>query len=182
MFELILVDENDNVIGYDEKMNTHLNGKLHRAFSVFIWDREKKRLLIQQRALEKYHSGGKWSNSCCSHPYRGETLECAVQRCILDEFGIRIDPADRMQSLGKFLYKSDYNGIYEHEIDTVILLSSDDKEFPETAFRPSEIAELKWISIEALNASLSADPSAFSSWFRQAYTIFLENGPAAIHS
>ena len=177
MLELILVDENDNIIGYDEKMNVHLNAKLHRAFSVFIWDKGKKRLLIQLRAAEKYHSGGKWSNSCCSHPYRGETLECAVQRCIFDEFGVNIAPADRMQILGKFLYKSDYHGIYEHEIDTVIVLSSNDREFPETTYRKSEIAGLKWISLYELNDLFSENPTAFSSWFAQAYKLFLRNGP-----
>lgn len=177
MLELILVDENDNIIGYDEKMNAHLNGRLHRAFSVFIWDQAEKKLLIQKRAADKYHSGGKWSNSCCSHPYRDEALEDAVQRCILDELGIRVDPADRMQCLGKFLYMSDYNGIYEHEIDNVIVLFADETEFPVTSFQKSEIAELRWISVDELNALYTAEPDAFSSWFAQAYQLFLRKGP-----
>lgn len=180
MFELILVDENDNIIGYDEKMNVHLKGKLHRAFSVFIWDNKEKKILIQKRAAEKYHSGGKWSNSCCSHPYRDEAFETSVARCIQDEFGIHIDPANRMQCLGKFLYKSDYNGIYEHEIDNVVVLFAEQKEFPETTFRQSEIAELKWVSVEKLNVFFSDNPSAFSSWFEQAYKLFLQKGPVDI--
>lgn len=182
MFELILVDEKDNVIGYDEKMNAHLKGKLHRAFSVFIWDQTEKKLLLQKRAAEKYHSGGKWSNSCCSHPYRDETLEDAVQRCILDEFGIHVDPVNRMQCLGKFIYKSDYNGIYEHEIDNVIVLLADKAEFPETSFRKSEIAELKWVSLDELNELYTAASDEFSSWFAQAYQLFLRKGPFDIRS
>ena len=173
MFELILVDDKDNIIGYGEKMQVHLKGELHRAFSVFIWDNNRKELLIQKRAANKYHSGGKWSNSCCSHPYKGETIEESVSRCVLSELGADIDVSGRIKELGKFLYMSDYNGIYEHEIDNVIILYADKSEFPESRFIRDEIEELNWLKIDKLNAFHLANRDSFSSWFEKAYSIFL---------
>ena len=86
--KIILVDENDKEIGSDEKLNVHKEGKLHRAFSIFVFN-SKGELLIQKRAKNKYHSGGLWSNSCCSHPRIGESIEEAVHRRLKEEVGIK---------------------------------------------------------------------------------------------
>ena len=88
---IIWVDENDNEIGYGEKLETHIKGQLHRAFSVFIFDWSDSTMLIQRRAIGKYHSGGLWSNSCCSHPYDGENFEDSIKRCIKNELNFDLD-------------------------------------------------------------------------------------------
>lgn len=85
---LILVDKNDNDVGYATKENVHRNGLLHKAFSIFIYDLEKDKVLLQKRAKGKYHSGGLWSNSCCSHKYVNETWISAIKRCLNDELGM----------------------------------------------------------------------------------------------
>lgn len=180
MSQLILVNEKDDVMGYGEKMPVHINGELHRAFSVFIWDEDKKKLLIQKRAETKYHSGGKWSNSCCSHPYKGENIEEAVKRCVFDELGNCPNLTNKVKVLSKFIYKSDYNGIYEHEIDYVIVLFSNEENFPENKYNTAEISEIKWVTINELNEFFLKDKSLFSSWFEQAYHIFLREGPACV--
>src|SRR3954451_2191269 len=86
--DVILVDEYDNEIGTMPKMEAHLKGKLHRAFSVFIFNAEGD-LLLQQRAAHKYHSGGLWTNTCCSHPRPGEDTMDAAQRRLAQEMGLR---------------------------------------------------------------------------------------------
>jgi isopentenyl-diphosphate delta-isomerase len=112
--ELItLVDNKDNIIGYDEKIKVHIEGKLHRAFSIFITN-SKDEILLQKRHTQKYHSGDLWSNSCCGHPCCRETIEFAAHRRLVEEFGFECP----LQYLYKFHYKTTFsNNLIENEID-----------------------------------------------------------------
>ena len=102
---LVLVDENDREIGWREKMEVHVAGKLHRAFSVFIFDRNQKKMLLQKRAEGKYHSGGLWSNACCSHPRKGEGMEAALSRRLEEELGFKAPALEILNNREKFLLK-----------------------------------------------------------------------------
>ena len=113
--QIILVDEQDNALGACEKLEAHRKGLLHRAFSVFIFNR-KGEMLLQQRAMNKYHSGGLWTNACCSHPAFGEAISDAVQRRLQEELGF----ATHAEKLFDFVYRAEFdNGLIEHEFDHV---------------------------------------------------------------
>jgi len=112
---VVLVDENDNEIGVEEKINAHRKGLLHRAFSIFVFN-SKNELLLQKRAADKYHSGGLWSNTCCSHPRPGENLKDAAHRRLQEEMGFDCS----LREVFSFLYKKSFdNGLTEHELDHV---------------------------------------------------------------
>ncbi len=114
---VILVDENDNDIGVMEKLQAHQEGKLHRAFSIFIFN-DKNEMLMQQRSLSKYHSAGLWANSCCSHPRPNETIKDAANRRLYEEMGMSCDLTIKTN----FIYKSQFdNGLTEHELDYVLV-------------------------------------------------------------
>ena len=116
MENVILVDEFDNPLGEMEKMEAHRKGMLHRAFSVFIFN-DKKELLIQQRSIEKYHSGGLWSNTCCSHPRIDEDLLSAGKRRLMEEMGFITD----LEKKFSFVYRAELdNNLTEHELDHVL--------------------------------------------------------------
>src|SRR3954468_18060458 len=120
--DVILVDEYDNEIGTMPKMEAHLKGKLHRAFSVFIFNAEGD-LLLQQRALDKYHSGGKWTNTCCSHPRPGEDTLTAANRRLREEMGMNAE----LSHAFSFTYQADLlDGLTENEFDHVYFGISDD--------------------------------------------------------
>jgi isopentenyl-diphosphate delta-isomerase len=113
--EVVLVDTDDREVGLMEKMQAHKEGKLHRAFSVFLLN-DKNELLLQRRALQKYHCGGMWTNTCCSHPRANETLQNAVDRRLAEELGITC----ATEKLYSFIYKADVgNNLVEHEFDHV---------------------------------------------------------------
>ena len=117
MPDVILVDQADRPVGRMEKQEAHRKGLLHRAFSVFLLDGSK--LLIQRRALDKYHCGGLWSNTCCSHPAPGEPVLSAAERRLDEELGIK---NARLRELDTFLYRAAFpNGLAEHELDHVLL-------------------------------------------------------------
>ena len=132
---LILVDDKDNVIGYSEKMKAHIEKLRHRAFSIFIFDWNTKRMLLQKRAYGKYHSGGLWTNACCSHPRKEESMEDCLNERIREELGLKTDfyikdsekcdnlfsKKDVIYRCGKFSYFSDYGDVCENEIDYVFL-------------------------------------------------------------
>ncbi len=184
---LILVDKDDNEIGYEKKLETHINGHLHRAFSVFVFDWSDETMLLQKRALGKYHSGGLWSNACCSHPRKGEAMEDAVNNRLAAELGFHsschiVDSAasgtllngtDIIYYCGKFKYYADFDNLREHEIDNVFLYSPYNNRLSKSdfVFNPEEIAELKWIKIEDLKQWLKNDPHAFSAWFKPAFEL-----------
>ncbi len=125
---LIWVDEQDREIGYGEKMDTHRREQLHRAFSLFLYNQKEHRMLLHRRAPGKYHSGGLWTNACCSHPRKVETLIRAVFRRAREELGLELAPDAPVTEVGKFQYYQKYETCAEHEIDHVFLLCA--AEFP----------------------------------------------------
>lgn len=156
--ELILVDEHDNTLGYDEKLRVHQLGLLHRAFSVFLFN-DAGELLIQQRALSKYHSGGLWANSCCSHPRRGESLEQATQRRLQEELGI----TSPLQAAGHIIYRTDVPpSLTEHEYDH---LFTGHYSGP-FSLNPQEVAAVRWISLTDLKKEMRDHPQHFAEWFK----------------
>lgn len=155
---LILVDENDNEIGLMDKLSVHQKGLLHRAFSVFIFN-SKNELLLQQRAGDKYHSPGLWSNTCCSHSKRSELMGESVTRRLKEEMGIET----KTQFQFKFLYHADFeNGLKEHELDHVYFGTSDEKPTPDI----KEVMNWKYISLEELAVDISSTPENYTVWLR----------------
>ena len=155
---LILVDENDKEIGVLDKVSVHKSGVLHRAFSVFIFN-SKGELLLQQRAEEKYHSPGLWSNTCCSHPRMGEESPDAVGRRLKEEMGI--EPPTEFQF--SFIYKTTFeNGLTEHELDHVYFGQSDAIPAPD----PQEVKDWKYISLKSLEMEIFSNPQNFTSWLK----------------
>ena len=156
--EVILVDENDNPIGISEKIEAHQAGKLHRAFSIFIFNASGQ-MLLQKRASGKYHSGGLWSNACCSHPNPGESTEAAAHRRLKEELGFDCPLAEVHQ----FVYRADLDsGLCEHEYDHVLIGSSD----AEPVVNPAEVDDWKWIDLAALREDLQRNPADYTYWLR----------------
>ena len=157
MEELIaLVDINDRITGYETKGEVHRKGLLHRAFSVFIV-RDGK-MLIQRRNPDKYHSGGLWSNTCCSHQREGEELTESVHRRMIEEMGIDCEVTE----LFSFVYRTQFRtDLTEYEYDHVFAGSYEG----EVSVNPEEASEIRWIPLEELGEALEKTPEKFSSWF-----------------
>ena len=167
MPDVILVDQADRPVGRMEKQEAHIKGLLHRAFSVFLLDGSK--LLIQRRALDKYHCGGLWSNTCCSHPAPGEPVLSAAERRLDEELGIK---NARLRELDTFLYRAPFpNGLTEHELDHVLLGEYSGPVRPD----PREIAQVRWIDLEELQRDLQAFPQRYTPWFPPALTLVLRH-------
>jgi isopentenyl-diphosphate delta-isomerase len=162
---VILVDEQDNDIGVMEKMQAHREGKLHRAFSVFIFN-DRNELLLQQRALDKYHSAGLWTNTCCSHPRPHETIKDAANRRLFEEMGISCELSIKTS----FIYKTAFeNGLMEHELDYVLKGTFNF----EPSINPSEVAGYQWKSMDDIKQDVALHPEAYTSWFKIALeTVF----------
>ena len=155
---LILVDENDQQWGKMEKLKVHQLGLLHRAFSIFIFNSEGK-VLLQQRATNKYHSANLWSNTCCSHPHFGETLAQATKRRLQEEMGMDCP----LTFAFKFIYKVDFsNGLSEYECDHVYFGYSDD--LPQT--NPLEVQSYKYVEIDELREDLSKNTENYTEWLK----------------
>jgi isopentenyl-diphosphate delta-isomerase len=158
MEQVILVDEQDRPIGLMEKQAAHIGPHLHRAFSVFIFN-SKGELLLQQRALSKYHSPGLWTNTCCSHPRAGETLEEATSRRLMEEMGM-VCPIHEVYT---FIYMAPVGqGLTEHEFDHVFIGQSDD--IP--AINTEEVASWKYMSIADLQKDIELYPELYTEWFK----------------
>ena len=156
--KVILVDENDCEIGTAEKLEAHREAKLHRAFSIFVFN-SQGRLLLQKRAKEKYHSGGLWTNTCCSHPRPGQPLEKEVYRKLIQEMGFECE----LQKVFEFTYKVKLeNDFSEHEYDHVFVGTFDGEPSP----RPQEVEDWKWIDPEALREDVQRNPEIYSHWFQ----------------
>lgn len=167
MPDVILVDQADRPVGRMEKQEAHRKGLLHRAFSAFLLDGSK--LLIQRRALDKYHCGGLWSNTCCSHPAPGEPVLLAAERRLDEELGIK---NARLRELDTFLYRAAFpNGLAEHELDHVLLGEYSGPVQPD----PMEIAQVRWIDLEELQRDLQAFPQWYTPWFPPALTLVLRH-------
>lgn len=159
MEKLILVDENDKEIGFEEKLKAHQNGgKLHRAFSIFVFN-SKGELMLQKRAEGKYHSALLWTYTCCSHPRPGESLNDAVHRRLKEEMGFDCDLSEKFS----FVYKVDFeNGLSENEFDHVFFGKFDGEPKPD----PKEAAGWQWISIEELKTDIKENPEKYTYWLR----------------
>lgn len=155
---LILVDEDDNEKGKEEKLAVHRQGLLHRAFSVFIFD-TKGRLLLQQRAGGKYHSAGLWSNTVCSHPHYGEETATAVKRRMQEEMGLQC-PVD---FAFRFVYKAKFdNGLTEYESDHVYIGISDDTPRP----GKEEVQNWEYIHPDTLTKEIMERPQHYTEWLK----------------
>jgi len=164
--QLILVDDNDQVIGYGEKMEVHEKALLHRAFSIFIVN-SKNELLLQKRELSKYHSGGLWANTCCSHPIKGEDQMTTVHRRLQEELGIHCE----LQPVFSFIYQANLdNGLTEYEFDHVYLGRFEGAPEP----NPEEVGDWKWMNIKDLNEDLKENPDEYVYWIRPAFEKFYE--------
>ena len=155
---LILVDENDKQMGTMGKMEVHRKGLLHRAFSVFIIN-EKNELLLQQRALSKYHSPSLWTNTCCSHQHEGETSTQAAKRRLNQEMGIKTS----LEFLFSFIYKAEFeNGLIEHEYDHVFIGRSNQN----PKVDKSEVESWKWVSLDLILKDIEINQDKYTVWFK----------------
>jgi len=155
---VILVNEQDEAIGEMEKMEAHEKGLLHRAFSVFIFN-DQNQLLLQKRASSKYHSGGLWTNSCCSHPRKNETIEEAGERRLSEEMGFTV-PVKRLFS---FIYKAELDqGLTEHELDHVLIGRYNDA----PNLNPDEVEDWKYVNLNELSNHMKEHPEEYTEWFK----------------
>ena len=155
---VILVDKNDNQLGLMEKIEAHKKAVLHRAFSVFILNKNNE-LLLQKRALSKYHSPGLWTNTCCSHPRDGESVINAGIRRLSEEMGFETE----LNTLFSFIYKAEFdNGLTEHEFDHVLL----GRYNKNPLINKLEVSDWKWIDVELLKKDVVVSPYLYTVWFK----------------
>ncbi len=155
---VILVDDRDREVGTAEKLQAHREGRLHRAFSVFVVS-DRGDLLLQQRAPHKYHSGGLWTNTCCSHPRPGETTHAAAHRRLWEEMGIRCP----LQEIFHFIYRIQFdNGLWEHEFDRVFVGRFNGDPQP----NPDEATAWQWVALDALQADIAIHPERYTYWLQ----------------
>ena len=158
MNDIILVDENDNQVGVGEKLEVHRQGRLHRAFSIFVFS-SKGELMLQLRATSKYHCGGLWTNTCCSHPRPGETLENAAKRRLKEEMGFNCE----LKEIFDYIYRVECsNGLIEHEFLHVFKGFYDG----EPKVSPEEADGWKWMPLSAVRADVKKHPENYTSWFK----------------
>lgn len=158
---VVLVDENDVQVGTLEKQRAHLEGRLHRALSVFVLN-ARGQMLLQRRAAAKYHSGGLWTNACCSHPRPGEPVDQAARRRLREEMGI--DCA--LTPLFAFTYRADVGGgLVEHEYDHVFAARWEGDPVPNA----DEVDGWRWVPVEEVADEVRRRPEAFTPWFRMVF-------------
>lgn len=159
MENVILVDENDNQIGLEEKMKAHLgNGTLHRAFSIFVFN-NKKEILLQQRAKEKMLWPMYWTNTCCSHPRESEEYQEAGQRRLKEELGFTCN----LEYIGKFQYQANYKDIgSENELCSVLVGEYDG----EVNIDPKEVNDFRWVDFKELKKDVLENPDNYTPWFK----------------
>lgn len=162
---IILVNKKDNEVGFGEKINIHKKGLLHRAFSIFVFN-SKKELLLQQRALNKYHSGGLWTNTCCSHPKPGEEVLDAAHRRLQEEMGFDC----KLEEKFSFVYRTKFLDLSEYEYDHVIFGIYDSN----PTVNCKEVASFKWMDIEDIKNDLKKNAQKYSYWFKIAFPKLLE--------
>ncbi len=155
---VILVDKNDKKIGLMPKMEAHEKGVLHRAFSVFIFN-DKNELMLQKRNINKYHSPGLWTNTCCSHQKDGESNINAGKRRLKEEMGFCVD----LNELDSFKYYVKFdNGLIEHELDH-ILIGEYNGSFK---VNPDEVDEWKWLALDKIKHDIITNPNNYTEWFK----------------
>ena len=159
--KVILVNENDVTVGTMEKMEAHRKAVLHRAFSIFIFN-AKGEMLLQQRAVTKYHSGGLWTNACCSHPRPGEETTEAAQRRLKEELGFQAP----LKKIFDFTYKAEFtNGLTEYEFDHVFAGDYDGI----INCNPEEVSDFCYKEIQEIKHSLISHPQKYTAWFHLAF-------------
>ncbi len=163
--DIVIVNYDDEQIGKTSKQEAHEKGLLHRAFSIYIVN-EKNEILLQKRNINKYHSGGLWTNTCCSHPASDcNLLEFASER-LQEEFGIKSD----LEEIGQFVYRNQFdNNLTEYEYDHILFGQVKNiSVFP----NPEEIDDFSWCSIDAVENLLLKEPEVFTAWFLPSFFIF----------
>lgn len=168
MEQVILVDIHDIPLGTEEKLKAHELALLHRAFSVFVFNKSGE-LMLQRRALHKYHSPGLWTNTCCSHPRPGESTIDAAHRRLLEEMGFDCE----LDWKFSFIYKAPFdNGLTEHEFDHVFFGSFNH----DPIINPEEVDSWKWIKMDDLMEDVKKNPEDYTVWFRIALEKMEESG------
>lgn len=163
---VILVDTSDQPIGLMPKLEAHEKGVLHRAFSVFILNNEGQ-LMLQQRALHKYHSPGLWTNTCCSHQRDGESNLAAGKRRLKEEMGF----VTELREVTSFIYKAPFdNGLTEHELDHIMIGQYEGA----PSINPEEVADWKWMDIEDVRSDIKEYPQRYTVWFMLIFEKFYE--------
>ncbi|WP_026451719.1 isopentenyl-diphosphate Delta-isomerase [Aequorivita capsosiphonis] len=165
--KVILVDENDQKIGLMPKQEAHVKGLLHRAFSVFVFN-QKNELMLQQRALHKYHTPGLWANTCCSHQRDGESSMDAGKRRLFEEMGFTTD----LKETTTFIYKAPFdNGLTEHELDHILVGNFEGD--PE--INPDEVAAWRWMDLEEVKKDIKTNPDIYTAWFKIIFDKFYQH-------
>ncbi len=173
MTDVILVDTLDQELGQSEKLLAHQTGRLHRAVSVIIFN-DQGEILLQQRAMEKYHSPGKWSNTCCTHPEPGQTTVDAAAIRLQFEMGIIAD----LQFAFSFIYQVQLDkGLIEHEFDHVFLGRFSGDAMPNSA----EVMDWRWFSLAQLDSAMQANPDHFTYWLKAMWPKIYNNGTALLN-
>jgi len=166
MEQVVLVNALDEEQGFMEKMEAHEKGLLHRAFSIFIFN-DKGELLLQQRALDKYHSGGLWTNTCCSHPRPNELVADAAARRLQEEMGFETS----LTKIFDFTYQASFsNGLTEHEFDHVFIGYYNAAIFP----NPIEVNDYAFQTMEMVQASMNQKDGRFTVWFEIIFPKMME--------
>ena len=164
---VVLVNENDEKIGLMPKQEAHIKGVLHRAFSVFVLN-SKQEVMLQQRALSKYHSPGLWTNTCCSHQRDGEDSVTAGKRRLMEEMGFTCD----LKETTSFIYKAPFdNGLTEHELDHILVGQYDGA----PNINREEVADWKWMPIESVREDIGHNPKRYTAWFKIIFNQFYEH-------
>lgn len=161
MIEVILVDESDTPVGKMEKLAAHQQGLMHRAITVYIFNSSGE-LLLQQRALSKYHCGGRWSNTCCGHPYPGELTQAAAERRLHEEMGLKLSLTP--------IFRTSYclkvtDNLIEHEFGHIFFGLSDQAPQP----NPDEAHDYSYRSMDRIAAEIEANPRQFTPWFQKTF-------------
>lgn len=172
--ELILVNENDQVVGVGEKIHIHQTGALHRAFSVYIFN-SSDQLLLQKRSSTKYHSKGLWTNTCCGHPRLGESIEEASRRRLGEEMGFDCE----VRKVFEFIYHAKLdNGLYEHEFDHVMIGRFNDSPTPNR----EEVDEWKWVDLTTVRLDMEKHAEDYTYWFRVSFDQLCQSFKSALDS
>lgn len=165
--KVVLVNEKDEKIGLMPKMEAHEKALLHRAFSVFVFN-DKNELMLQQRALHKYHTPGLWTNTCCSHQRDGESNIDAGKRRLQEEMGFTTDLKETIS----FIYKAPFdNGLTEHEFDHILV----GKYNEEPNINPDEVAAWKWMTLEDVKKDIKNNPAIYTEWFKIIFDKFYQH-------
>jgi isopentenyl-diphosphate delta-isomerase type 1 len=166
---VILVDPEDSSIGIEDKLVAHQQGLLHRAFSVCLLRKQEGilHILLQQRAQGKYHSGGLWTNTCCSHPRLNETLQEAAERRLFEEMGLLV----KLEPIGRFIYQAKLdNGLIEHELDHVLVGYLINETINPN---PAEVMDYHWVPLRSLPQAITAHPEQYTAWLEEVINIVI---------